>query len=529
MKRFLLAIFAVPLIGLAFYAKATDDTELMIKVLFGLLFCLVAAKVMGVKNGRSTPKRRNRPRDKQQQNSDETILIFASTEGIDTGEAFLANVDQLTEKYRWGRLSHTDKLRLAGLIDARRQKAENFQRTPPIAMIRVDRTAQDIALDGTSWLGGAPALGTCEWPRDDDHVPMHLLAQVDLSELPAGQVPGALPQRGALAFFLQSAGDWPYTSKVIYVPDASGGHTAAPDDLPPIFEGPNWGYSVKGFTHDNAPRQFPRWPVEAIALPQPVPNSSAAANARLREMFPDQASTFPSHFRYQETAPDLAKLRFWHTAQAFANSLIVARNAIPETRARIQKNVANHGDRYQADLETVLHRSEDYITFVAEVADWAFAHHPWTTMGASDIEMLQAYFLRVKTYRFTKQVGEFTPFYRHIASELVSLDEAADNTLVTAAQAPAEVFSQLPQQIRTDIIRQHRLPGPGATHQMFGLGTQVQSAVEEHYHDHLLLQLHSDKMMGWMWGDVGVIQFWISDDALAAQDWSAVEMTIEGH
>lgn len=45
---------------------------------------------------------------------------------------------------------------------------------------------------------------------------------------------------------------------------------------------------------------------------------------------------------------------------------------------------------------------------------------------------------------------------------------------------------------------------------MFGSGLDVQGAPDEHADDIMLLQLVSDKMLHWMWGDVGVLQFWIA-------------------
>jgi uncharacterized protein YwqG len=64
---------------------------------------------------------------------------------------------------------------------------------------------------------------------------------------------------------------------------------------------------------------------------------------------------------------------------------------------------------------------------------------------------------------------------------------------------------------------------------MFGLGFKIGSAASTHTHHHLLLQLHSDQLVNWMWGDRGVVQFWISEEDLLAQNWDAVEMTLESN
>ncbi len=66
-------------------------------------------------------------------------------------------------------------------------------------------------------------------------------------------------------------------------------------------------------------------------------------------------------------------------------------------------------------------------------------------------------------------------------------------------------------------------------HQMFGVGRNVQSASITHDDKVMLLQLVSDKRPGWMWGDMGALQFWISARDLMKQDFTAVTTTLEGH
>ncbi|PWJ19078.1 protein of unknown function [Jannaschia seohaensis] len=63
---------------------------------------------------------------------------------------------------------------------------------------------------------------------------------------------------------------------------------------------------------------------------------------------------------------------------------------------------------------------------------------------------------------------------------------------------------------------------------MFGPSANVQGAAEENQSRHLLLQLTSDDMPGFLWGDVGVLQFWIDHADLEARNWGAAEMTMEG-
>lgn len=64
---------------------------------------------------------------------------------------------------------------------------------------------------------------------------------------------------------------------------------------------------------------------------------------------------------------------------------------------------------------------------------------------------------------------------------------------------------------------------------MFGKGTDIQGAASENAGRHLLLQLHYDKMLNWIWGDKGFIQFWVSEEGSVAKRWDKVESTMEAH
>jgi hypothetical protein len=67
-------------------------------------------------------------------------------------------------------------------------------------------------------------------------------------------------------------------------------------------------------------------------------------------------------------------------------------------------------------------------------------------------------------------------------------------------------------------------------HQVLSHGRNVQGAPDRFGEDHVLLaQFDSDDGMFWQWGDVGVIQFWITLADLAARRFEACVVTIEGH
>lgn len=90
------------------------------------------------------------------------------------------------------------------------------------------------------------------------------------------------------------------------------------------------------------------------------------------------------------------------------------------------------------------------------------------------------------------------------------------------------LFAKLPESLVKFINTNYRTPTHNF-HHMFGLGADVQEAPYRHYGDHLLLQIAFDSLAQMRFGDVGVVQFWISPDDLSARRWNKVTTTFEGH
>ena len=66
-------------------------------------------------------------------------------------------------------------------------------------------------------------------------------------------------------------------------------------------------------------------------------------------------------------------------------------------------------------------------------------------------------------------------------------------------------------------------------HQMLGFGTEVQGHAERQSRTHILLmQFDTDASLGWMFGDMGNAQFWITPKDLASARFEAVIATVEG-
>ena len=547
---------AIPTLGLGVYAEMTQDTDLRMTALSLLAVVFAAAYALGMfrrrapqpprpimpqtvrtaeaeakqtpvnKTEGATPKSVKQDRQ-ETSDEDELYIVFARLAGIKTGAAFKTGHAEVTSKNRLAPLSPSDVARLAREIDSRDLRGKSFVRTPGIALVRLQRADLDVEVGGTSWLGGLPTLGDIPWPRDAAGKPMHHLAQIDLGTVPTPLLPKGMPDVGALAFFMTTSGKKMDQAKVVYLPLIGNMATEPPEDIAPIYDGPDWGYYIKGHARESAPDTFPRWPVEFVLLPMADKSRDDDAHELMAELLSRQSEVNLSPNNYRQSLPDFARPVFWDTAHRFTNSIRLARDDIDLTVARTEARIEDYGARYQADLDALLKNDEAFSQFVDEVSFWAVVHEPWDEMTPEDVAQLHSYFGQVRDIGQTK--ASFKPFYQFTQGELLSIDEAATATLLAAANETPEIFAKLPFEVRDDIDNKYRIAGKGRWHQMFGLGTRVKTAVAEHTHHHLLLQLHSDQLVNWMWGDNGVIQFWIAEEELVKRNWDAVEMTLEAN
>ena len=553
-RMFFLISFAVVALGAlaaGYYAFTNNDIGMLLIVLAVFLALGGLAYSRGLFNNDPAPlKRRAKPdveaptarevaplrlkaRDPEDVpvatsgTEDEIYLVFARLDGVKTGVEFRERINQIAAGHELPQLTAADIDRLAAQIDTKDLKGEAFVRTPGIALARQLRADIDIEYAGTSWLGGIPTLNDAPWPRDEQGRAMHHLAQIDLSTLPITRLPQGLPSSGALSFFMTTSGDGPTRAKVVHLPKIGNTATEPPADLVPVYYGPEWGNYIKGDSRDAAQVTFPRWPVDMIALPMANQNKDDDARELIGDLLPQQSPTSLSPEGYRETNPDFAGPYFWESAHRVVNSLRSARDDIALTIAATEKRVQDGQAKYQASLDTLRDDQPAFSQYVDEVSLWAVSHGPWDVMSATDAVKLQDYFAQVRDMR--GGAARFQPFYQYTQCELMGVHEASAATLVAAVNGPPEVFAKLPDNVIDDVDTKYRLAAKDRWHQIFGLGSHPRRAASPYTHHHLLLQLQSDQFLHWKWGDKGALQFWITDEALAVQDWDQVEFTIDAH
>jgi hypothetical protein len=438
----------------------------------------------------------------------------------------------------------------------------------PTVMARVNRLDPAAFLGGHSWLGGIPPVSDAQWPRAEAGGLMHPMASIDLSALTAAGGASALPKTGALCFFADVS-EWPFTGKVIYVADPAPRQTI-PADLPRIFNNPaNWSTQAKGVTPENAPRLFPRWPVEFYQFDWPKGADEEEQRQQVLEAFDSQSNRSLSARHVFRDLPRNQSPWLWDSVQRFAASLETSLERLPDTIQTGNTLLQSYIDVTHRELATLKSDAETmntatnpltpeiydkrhhtlssrlgalvaaktncndpdhqeaYRELVGSVVEWCRGQNRWSALSDEDHALFKDIFDMVKG---DPQESQFACFYRWANCNYGYPYQLTSDTLQSMANAAPDVFNLLPHDLRHAIATETRLPYCGDVwHQMFGTGQAAQLAVEENASIHMLLQLASDQMMNWMWGDAGILHFWISDADLRTGNWHNAYTTIECH
>lgn len=452
-----------------------------------------------------------------------------------------------------------------------------YRYQPPIVLLAEPRATTEIETGGSSWLGGLPSLGDQPWPRSRDGSPMHPVAQLNLATLASVDTPEGLPKSGSLAFFLDLTA-WPYSGAVTYVPETNGRLTQPIKALPRLAARTDdhgkeiGGYALKGYSGQNAPRVFPRWPISFVPLEvdeETNPDDDPAAE-EIWKLLPETRSTYYLLAdNYKDTYPTIMTPSKWHTAQKFANSVTLSREQItqkiqdlrkcvdtPTTRQdekfikerqkiealqpagdessqelgerkdellqKLEEKLVRYKhlhDRQVRDLEFMTANAQAFVAFEEEVATWAFAQDQWTNMNAKDVSQLVEYMARVNKGYFDE-----TPGFHLFMDRNPGMSSYVNQTLLEMIRGPREIYEQIPQQIRDDFDRKALFQRLHDRHKMFG-GYPTIHALECNEGAYLLLSLGSDYLLGWEWGH-GPATFHISPEDLANQRWENVNVAV---
>ncbi|TAG25807.1 MAG: DUF1963 domain-containing protein [Rhodobacterales bacterium] len=437
------------------------------------------------------------------------------------------------------------------------EPGEELHGGPAIVLARaLRRPGFDVTRDGSSWFGGLPALGEQSWPRDDLGQPMTPLAQIDLTGLAAHlQVPG-LPNQGSLAFFASfpKAGEGAFGGTVRYVPGPAR-HPTQPDGPLPKVENNTFGGPLRRGEPEADQRLYPRMAMDLVRVRASGLTDRAGFAAEVTAALgPWRAVNLDGRLLPGGETGNRpwnrdSLLRFLHGARVSLNS---APKAEVELR-RIQAIYANSvqamidtlakpevPDREvrQARLETTQRALKQLDATLADIPAatgrlveeletmemWARAGDRWTPLTEAEQQVLAPLLNDWTDYNGLGRahLNETYEVHRRI-------DDCVTETLLVMAVAEDAVFERLPEALREEVNGPYRQPSRGVFHKMFGEPSSIQDAAFANQGSYLLLQLHCDDLAGFHWGDMGVLQFWITPSALQAGRWEEAYLTFEGN
>lgn len=423
-----------------------------------------------------------------------------------------------------------------------RQATPHGIRVDPVAIVRKRREKDRDWSGDRSHLGGLPRLGSAEWPRDANGVPMPFIAQLDLAEIAQANPDTPLPKSGSLAFFI---GD----GAVIHVPEGDHPETPAPEGLPhavcetsyPLPEKPS------PVTHP----LFPFWPVEALRLrmPDDLPEMreeednleviEAAQNRALDAMIPPREYSY-SPYTLRKEGIEGADTLWWYGADLILRQLRTSLEYLPDSIATREKWIAQAQDyqarmaaeeedksaeiarskaeeeRHRAEIPKIEEEARGLAEVIHHFENFVQGRKPWEVMGADEVQILEEVMRKVR--------DDYEALCRYNVSS--GIDDIRSACLRRMITGDRDAVAAIPDTV-LDYINTHYRRPTESLNLMFGLGGCKQTARYEHMCDHLLLQIPYDDMPEMRFGDMGLFQWWISPEALAAGDFSKVEMTFE--
>ena len=423
-----------------------------------------------------------------------------------------------------------------------RRGTPHGQRVDPIAIIRKARDKDRDWSNDRSWFGGLPKLGGQAWPRGKNGVPLPFVAQLDLAEIAAANPDTPLPREGSLAFFINEGA-------VLHVPPGDHQPTPAPDDLPHAYE--EDGYPLPEVRSPLTHSLFPFWPVEParMRLPEDLPPVSededdleiidAAQVAASAAITPRREYAFSTGGRLTEGIAG-AETMWWYGAGLVLRQLQAALAYVPRAIAGRESSIAK-GKEYQArllaapeldekaladsraweernraDIPKIEAEGRGLAEFAARFETFVAGRDPWSEMTAEEAALLKEVMETAR--RDFEQLCRF-----HVSLSLRDVRNATIRRMITGDQRAA---AAIPDAVLALLNEQYRLP-TSWQHQMFGLGGCRQTNRYDHMCDHLLLQIVYDDLPEFRFGDMGLYQFWISPENLAAGRWDKVQLTFE--
>ena len=416
---------------------------------------------------------------------------------------------------------------------------------------RLDRSDENAWQSTRSCLGGIPPADLKRWPNA-----MHCVAQIDLDELsqvvpmPHGHTSGRL-----IFFYNFSTGHEQSQNLVQFAEGSTDELTDLPRYMQPVY-GVNWNSGIKGIASQKfAPRSLRRWPVRITRASQ-FWDAAEDYAPPLRDIMPeargysslDWADLVPGHWKTTERPPRREMRRVGNKTEEVEIPATTTKRFVPDKD--ISQHLGHVAVHILNDIAAAVGQklASGFSYPKAQMADAVFGE--WHDSLQTAAEIMQTIDdlngVLAKT-DLDKPIGEAVggAFVQaldtlcgdlktiglsggRIYSEASTILTAADKVYTRLFSGTRAEYDMIPPPVRDRIQSTRMASGVSrCPHQMMGFGSNIQEAAFVNRHRHLLLQITSDDLVDLMWGDCGVLQYWIDEEHLKAGAWHMATATVE--
>lgn len=373
-----------------------------------------------------------------------------------------------------------------------------------------------------SWLGGLPHIRLADWPRHQrNRTPLFHLAQINFADFPAGPWSPYLPETGALCVFHDVGSLERHESPtMVYVPDPEKlGPCSPPEDCLPIAGKDTWykdHMNRDRLRYEDAQRVMPRWPVDFVAVKCSARSSDDGHEIdydppldTILGPHPEYVCT-PAPKNGPRTAPVCLRDEVpWEAARRVV--VAVQNNAVFDPALDMPSGLMAKLKEYSGGARR---RQVAILDFLDRWTPLLKANDPYATMAEDQASLFSD---NIWALRRNEMISDRCWY------GVTEIFDAGRDVYREMMLGSREMYEKIPPQVRDRIQNEWRTTGSHRPHQIFGPGVDLQGYLEDWESHFMLFQATFDYMMDWQWGDLGVVQFFITPEDLAVRNWAGVK------
>jgi hypothetical protein len=403
-----------------------------------------------------------------------------------------------------------------------------------------------LGQDSTSWIGGVPRIEASQWPRCSvTGLPLHFIAQIDLSAVPEGATKAGLPAEGWLSFFAdtefsRSSVQNGFPASIIYSEQLAEPCTP-PSDLPPPY-GQDFEYVLE--YHVFHPRdRFLSSPVELVEVAEtPAAKMAKAASVKYDSTYDPARDGLP--FREAAAAwrvllqRAIEKKRIKFDVEKKQQQVDWLSNALDA----IREFEHLEDDAFKAAIDAAGYASYSYSPVRAREDCEERLEHARNMLSSEKINEETLPKLMAELLRISEEGEALSPMSQQDYEILLEMTKALTAISSKVYQAlprhmrgvlGIQAFGARPQlDLLPPTVAQHWNSNPysaAGPHVFLGTGQRVQKIGKDFKGCQPLLHLSCDTVLELGWGDMGIVQFWMHPDDIRERNWDKVKLRMAGH